>query len=222
MKHTINGIGFKTDKDLQQYAKDILYKGGFGPLQEEDYDFMHEYFKTFHSGWAQKEGVGIKNIHKVIEPNYGKHRAFMIERVDGSTTDISYMLGNIRKKESSNKFKQALRRVVQDQIDSFRRTVFKDIDTLLCPILETPITYSTCHIDHHEPTFDEIVAEFIKEYGIENGEKYLAESVDNQTYHLLADTEEGSRIESLFWHFHIKKAKLRAVSEKGNLTRKRK
>jgi len=203
MKHSINGIGFKTDKDLQQYAKDILYKGGFGPLREEDYDFMHEYFKTFHSGWEQKQGVGIKNIHKVIEPNYGKHRAFMIERVDGSTTDISYMLGNIRKKESSNKFKQALRRVVQDQIDNFRRTQFKDKDILVCPILETPITYSTCHIDHFTPTFDEIVSGFITKYKIEDGGRYLAETVDNQTYHELAETKEANDLKVLFWHYHL-------------------
>lgn len=222
MKHIVNQIEFKTDKSLQEYAKGILYKDKVSTvLNEDDYLFMYDYFRQFHSGFGQKKGVGILKIWRLVEPNYGKHRAFGIERKDGTTTDISYILSNIKVKESSVKFKAALRRVIQPQIDYFRREAFKAVSFLICPITQEPTTYDTCHIDHESPTFDEIVKGFIEAYKLEDLEQYLAETVDNQTYHELDDSLGTKIIAERFYTYHLRLAVLRVLSAKANLTRKR-
>lgn len=223
MKHIVNQIEFKTDKALQEYAKGILYKDKVpSTLNEEDYLFMYDYFRQYHSGFGQKKGVGILKIWRLVEPNYGKHRAFGIERKDGSTTDISYILSNIKVKESSAKFKAALRRVIQSQIDDFRREAFRGVSFLICPITKEPTTYDTCHIDHESPTFDEIVKGFVDAYKLEDVEQYLAETVDNQTYHELDSSLASKILARQFYTYHFLMANLRVVSAKGNLTRKKK
>ena len=53
-----------------------------------DYNFLLDLFQN-HADWKEKKGVGIDSI-SVIETKY-KNKCFQINRIDGTSTDISFM-----------------------------------------------------------------------------------------------------------------------------------
>lgn len=215
MKYKINNIGFRTQKQVQDYAKGILYKDSIGSyLRGDDLDFMLAFFEEFHVTWLDKVGPGIKAIQRVKEPNYGIHRAFWLHRVDGTSTDISYQISWIKKKDYEREFKNALRWVIKPQIDDFKQSSFDGVDHLRCPLTGQIVTFQNCHIDHYSPQFDEIVAEFVKKMGISNFEPQMADSRDGQTKCELANPH----VANLFFEFHRSKANLRVLSKDGNLS----
>ena len=118
---------FKTQKANQSHAKTILNETPEGcPLDGDNLAFMLEYFERFHCEWDRKKGAGIKGIDVVKEPfkGYGSYKSFMLRRVDGTRTDISYNIGKIKKINYRRKFIEALRHLVQPQIDEFRSALF--------------------------------------------------------------------------------------------------
>ena len=208
-------MNFKTDKSVQEYAKNILYFGAVNSiLTETEFSFMYSYFEAIHHEWKLKLGNGIKSIHRVLDKVSGKYRSFEIERVDGSITDISYIVQNIKSPNLKNDFKKALRYIIMPQILDFKTGFFQFPVTKFCDITGGVITFSNCHIDHYNPTFDELVNNFIHENNLTNFAEILEPSKDNQTISKLSD----ENISILFFDYHLKNANLRAVSVKANLS----
>jgi Protein of unknown function (DUF3223) len=219
MKYSINGISFKTDKELQEFAKGILYRGSVNScLEGEDLEFMLDYFRSIHVEWSQKEGVGVAYIRRITDVVYGKYRAFQIERTDSSVTDISYILSNIKIKKLEKEFKEALRWIIEPQILDFKKESFAESQFLRCPISNDLLFFEECHADHFNPTFDEIVSNFIKLHGISDFSTVVAPGRDNQTRAELSD----DIISQSFFDFHKSVANLRLLSPTANLTLKRK
>lgn len=214
-KYIINGMNFKTDKSVQEYAKNILYFGTVNSiLSDDEFNFMYSYFEAIHHEWKLKLGSGIKSIHRVLDKVSGKYRSFEIERVDGSVTDISYIVQNIKSPNLKNDFKKALRYIVMPQILDFKTGFFQFPITKFCDVTGDIITFSNCHIDHYNPTFDELVNNFIHENNLTNFAEILEPSKDNQTIAKLSD----ENISKLFFDYHLKNANLQAVSIKANLS----
>lgn len=214
-KYTINNIGFKTEKSVQEYAKNILYYGSVNSvLSEEEFNFMYSYFESIHHEWKMKLGNGIKSIHRVLDKVYGKYRSFEIERLDGSRTDISYIIQNIKAPNLKNDFNKALRYVVMPQILEFKKNKFNERKIHICPFTNEEINFSNCHIDHFNPSFDELVNSFVTENKINNLSDVLEPSKDNQTISEISN----KHIAELFFDYHLKNANLQAVSVKANLS----
>ncbi len=214
-KYNIKGIGFKTDKSVQEYAKNILYFGMVNSvLNEEEFNFMFGYFESIHHEWKFKLGNGIKSIHRTLDKVTGKYRAFEIERVDGTKTDISYIVSNIKAPNLQNDFKKALRFIVMPQILEFKKNKFNENKITICPVTNEEITFNNCHIDHFKPSFDELVNSFVTENNITNLVTILEPSKDNQTICEISDKE----ISKLFFEYHFKNANLQAVSVNANLS----
>jgi Protein of unknown function (DUF3223) len=215
MKHIINNISFKTDKELQEYAKVILYQDEVNScLINENLEFMMAYFSYLHSEWVQKEGCGIANIRRIKDNVYGKYRAFKIERTDNSSTDISYIIANIKIKNIEKDFKQALRWIIEPQIVTFKKATFSKKSELRCPISNDIIKFNNCHADHFNPTFDEIILNFMNIYEISDLSKIVAPSRDNQIKAELIDDIVAQR----FFDYHKSVANLRLVSPTVNLS----
>lgn len=209
----------KTKTKCQDFAKTILYRAEIGDaLEGKSLAFMLSYFETFHHEWKAKKGLGVAEIRRVKEPNYGKHRAFQIERIDGSTTDISYVISNIQKANAGKDFRSALRQVIKPQIDAFRERAFSDSGTLVCPLTGELITAKTCHIDHEAPTFEKLVQVYIRLHNLTDLASLMKLHKDNQTMGELNDPVLAED----FYHYHRQNARLRATSPKGNLTRAKK
>ena len=219
MKYNINNQLFKTDKELQEYAKSILYQNNVNSyLENNELEFMLDYFRALHVEWHQKQGCGIANIRRIKDNVYGKYRAFQIERIDKTTTDISYIISNIKEKPLERDFKQALRWIIEPQILAFKKSIFDNsISSLKCPISGDMLRFDNCHADHFNPTFDEIVTTFVKKYEISDLSKIVAASRDNQTRAELSDLI----VAQWFFDYHKSVANLRLISPNSNLTRKR-
>lgn len=214
-KYNIDNIGFKTEKSAQEYAKNILYFGSVNSvLSEEEFNFMYSYFEAIHHEWKLKLGKGIKSIHRVLDKVYGKYRSFEIERLDGSRTDISYIIQNIKAPNLKNDFNKALRYIVMPQILDFKKNKFNESKIHTCPFTNEEITFNNCHVDHFNPSFDELVNFFVTENKINNLSDVLEPSKDNQTISEISDKE----IAKLFFDYHLKNANLQAVSIKANLS----
>ena len=217
VKYNINGTEFKTDKAVQERAKEILYSNTINSeLNEDEFKFMFDYFKQIHHEWLNKLGVGIKSIHRITDRVVNKYRAFEIERIDGSKTDISYLVGKIKKPNAYGDFKKALRFIIMPQILEFKKKKFDDFPVQVCPITRELLTFDTCHIDHFKPTFDEIAVNFINEYGIIDLRAVLAPNRDNQTICEIVDKVVSNN----FYEYHKSKANLRVLSVEANLKNK--
>ncbi len=111
-------------------------------------------------------------------------------------------------------FSKACRTHVQDQIDCFRRKTFNNKPTLICALSGQFVTPKNCHIDHSDPTFEQIVKEFILQKKID---------LDDVTYggdgrfKCFADVSMACEFAKL----HREMAVLRVLSQQANLTRKR-
>lgn len=74
MKYCVNSTPFNTVKELEEHIRSILYAGRVNePLSQQGFEFMYDYFQQFHVEFDQKEGCGIREIRKVVEPMYGKY-----------------------------------------------------------------------------------------------------------------------------------------------------
>ncbi|WP_162794089.1 DUF3223 domain-containing protein [Runella rosea] len=218
MKYLVNNMLFKTDKELQGFAKNILYNSGVNSVLEgEDLKFMIEYFEKLHHEWIDKKGVGLLRIRRVMDKVYGKYRAFQIERVDNSITDISYIIANIKTPRVGKDFKQALRWIIEPQILDFKKSVFAHSNIVKCPISDEILRFEECHADHSNPTFDEIIMDFIKINKLTDLSQIVSISRDNQTKAELSD----AKIANQFYEYHKSVAVLRCVSPNANLTRKK-
>lgn len=220
MKIQINEIGFKTEKDAQEYARQILYAGPVGSLlNDNEFQFMRAYFVHFHHNWKGKFGIGLKAFKRVRQHISGKYMAFEVVRQDGSQTDISYITSAIKKPNPMRDFKKALRDVINPQIMEYKRSILPDIKSRVsCHISGRSISLLDCHIDHFDPTFDQMVQDFISIEGIVEVEELISESVDNQYLPKITDSELANR----FYQYHLKVAKLRPVHQIENLKRKKK
>ena len=93
-KVTVNNIEFNSKTKVQEFAKTILVKyAGNDILSKEDQEFMIAYFEQFHYEWKRKNGVGIENLF--IKKSEWDNNEFWIKRIDGSTTDVSYIIRKI-------------------------------------------------------------------------------------------------------------------------------
>lgn len=219
MKYSIGNIEANSKSVIQNKAKEILYTGElFSKLEGEDFEFMKDFSAQFHVEWEIKKGVGLKSINRVKEPNYGKFRAFWIERIDGTSTDISYIINNIQKKNWDREFRLALRKVIEPQIIEYRQIAFENSDILNCPITNQTINKVNSHVDHFSPTFEEIVNEFIAKYEIKLSSELFPIEEDNQVEYDIMDKEMKNK----FYQFHLQKANLRMLSIEANLRRKKK
>lgn len=219
MKYRVGGFESNSKLSIQKIANRILYEGDLNSVIEgKDLEFMIDYFSQFHIHWKEKRGVGIKAIKRVKEPLYGKHRAFIIERTDNTSTDISYWINKIQKKNYEQEFRQAMREVIKPQIMEYKRTAFETSSILICPLTKSPIHIANSHVDHYEPTFDELIKEFIMKFRIRLTPDLFPADQDNQ---IIYDINDES-IKINFYSFHRERANLRVVSVEGNLRRQRK
>jgi hypothetical protein len=215
MEYFINGIFFKTKKSIEDYVKNILYAGNIGdPVKGDDFEFMICFFEMFHHEWIIKKGCGINNLFRIKQPIYNKYRSFFIVRTDGSTTDISYKISKIQKENTRKDFNNALRNAIKNQITEFRNNVFSKSDIVKCPFTGEVLSIFNSHVDHFEPSFEDLVQIFIDKHNITNIENLISIPADNQTSAVIIDES----IKVMFEKFHRETAKLRVLSIKGNLS----
>lgn len=178
-------------KALTERCREILY--GSQEVVNEDFEFMMGILSR-HSDADKKIGCGVKRMWSDRNPVYTHTRCFFIERLDGSVTDFSFT-SCITK---ANDFKAACRNAIRPQIKAFR--VSNNV----------PDDY---HVDHDPESFNSILKRFVDIHG----EGKVKENEDLEYGCFLVDKD----YEQKWCNFHEQEAKLRAITAKDNLTKKR-
>lgn len=122
-----------------------------------------------HKDGAEKAGVGISHFY-VDKTEAGDYpvradaRGIWIERIDGSTTDWSYLTA-IRKPSKQANFKDALRVAVNDLRMQLRDAAFAR-GPVKSAISEKPIANrAAADVIYRDPTWDELVEGFVATQG---------------------------------------------------------
>lgn len=116
----------------------------------------------------------------------------------------------------TNDLHNALRCEVEAQRNEYLRGQFAGDAIRICAITAEPLTPATAHVDHHDPTFGQIVREFLEREGL-GTRLALPELTDSGTRRYLADRALAARWQD----HHRQRAVLRLTTAEANLRRKR-
>lgn len=198
-------------KDKIERCRHILYKYNVGDTITDINDgyFLLSIFKN-HSEWETKKGVGISTI-SVIN-NFFKTRCFQLNRIDGTSTDISFThsISNVSK---ISEIKKACRTAIRDEIVKFRNANV-EFGKTTCAFTNEILTSENTHIDHYDLSFDEMFNIWSSTQNLDYLHSKINETEDNSFTTYFTD----SSIINDFVKFHNENCKLRAVSKTANLS----
>lgn len=198
-------------KDKIERCRKILYSNEVGSdiTDIHDIHFLLCIFEN-HSEWESKKGVGIKSIS--IINNFFKTRCFQLNRIDGTSTDISFThsISNVSK---ISEIKKACRNAIRDEIVKFRNANV-EFGKTICPFSNEILTSDNTHIDHYDLSFDDMFCVWSASKDLYYLHSKINETKDNSFTTYFTD----SVIINDFVKFHNENCKLRAVSKTANLS----
>lgn len=200
-----------TKKETKEKCKLILNKYNINErVSEEDQVFLLSVFKN-HNHWVDKQGVGIAYI-TVESTSFYNNRCFYLNRLDGTKTDISYVM-SISSPSNLEDIRKACRSAISFDIECFKeKNVIYGITK--CAITNEILIKGNVHIDHYDYTFEEVFQKWIKNKDINLLAKSLKETKDMEYGTYFKDT---SIIED-FRKFHNNNTHLRAVTTNANVS----
>jgi hypothetical protein len=212
----VGRLFFPTKKVLLEACRDLLscYEPGDFVVDTEHAQFLRDLLDR-HPERDQKVGCGLEAFFvDVAHPH--RTNCFWIRRVDGTTTDFSFVQC-VRPPTPEQDARDALRAEVRDQVDAFRRSRFCSSSPVRCEITGAVLSHDTCHVDHESPKFRELVDQFAASEGRALSDFATSPTADGVTTETLVDRALAAR-----WkNFHAERAKLRLVTVEANLTRPR-
>jgi hypothetical protein len=213
---------FKSKKAAMEHIREILYRYPLNqPLEGADLIFMCDLLLC-HPDADSKMGVGVKSIFIEQETVFNKTIHFSVLRTDGSSTDFSFKKCLSPNLNAPIKlFKLAARRVIEDQIISFRDNSFLRADStgkIQCPITGELVDKNSSHVYHILPnSFDKIVVDFIRINNINVDEARLIEPPTG-----IGRVFADDNLKNSFANYHKINAQLRVVFPTANLRQKKK
>lgn len=201
---------FKTKEELKLACRNILYKTNYNETINDEDDTLLRALIERHPEADRKIGCGIKYF--TVRPNMTS-RVFYLYRLDGTSTDWSY-LSCVTNPSRLTVVKKAARNTVRDQVMEFKKLNFKP--GMICPITGKTIDSSPlAHVDHTgEFTFDKIVTSFIQEHSLDVNQIELAGTEDNS----IQKTWKDPYLSDEFKKYHKEKAVFQIVHEFANLS----
>ncbi len=198
-----------TKKFKKEKANAIKLKGL--PILEEDVNFLINEIFINHSDWATKQGEGIKEI--TFGPDGYGQVCYFITRVDGTKVDISvpYSLRALNKKRM---VKGTLRFLIKDQISDFRKEVKRTGERCALSGVVLPDNF---HIDHHNPSFNELADTWLEGKNINS---LYAETKPHKYYrgvHIFKNLD----LTADWQYYHLIEANLQPTTLEANLRKKR-
>lgn len=199
---------------LKGKAKAILNDNPIGFVFEQntpDYNFLLRIFQG-HPEYQIKVGSGISNIYIAKGLEFST-RCFFITRIDGSTSDISYIRSIDGATTKISDIKCACRSAIKDVVARRRDKV--QYGVTLCPISGEVLTKDNTHIDHYNMPFDDVCNAWLKNQNIEFVHSCLN---DSSADHVQEISFASRNLKESFIAFHNANTRLRAVSKKANLS----
>lgn len=204
--YAIAGKVYRGSRDLISAIRDILGRYPTGTcLGLKDSDFMMQVLEM-HPAADAKIGLGVQDIRVVMTP--WKKKGFIIERIDGTKEDFSFMqcLGL---KGFDDKLTSAFREEVVGQILLFKKMALRPGHSL-CPVFETELTWDNCDVDHVAPiTFQSLIDRFLESKGLTR--RQIAVQSLGQIRKI-----KNRKIAEEWKKFHLENAVLRLISKKAH------
>jgi len=174
-------------------------------LSKEDLDFMMDVLFT-HEHAKEKIGCGVARMW-LEKTEYG-NKCFWLERADKTKTDFSF-LKCFSKSSPKADFLKACRKAVEYIVIDFRDAIFGIDETIICPILNIPITKHQSHVDHDQPYPFIVIARMFT--AVENIDLFNIKYINGIGVEF-ADKDLQRR-----WvDYHNQYAKLRVISAEAN------
>jgi hypothetical protein len=199
--------GWKTKAQARCRAIVAATADGHAVTGAEDVEFLL-WLLDRHPSAADKIGQGVTGF--TVQTVEMGTRAFILHRVDGTSTDFSYYKC-ITAPDNIALVRKAMRRAVADQVIEFKQ-VSANVAPLVCAITGEPLSWESAHVDHASPVFIALADEWSSRLGGYSSID-LSSAVDGQIGRTLtiADAESWSV-------FHRANAHLRIVSRLANLS----
>lgn len=207
MQHKVGDRWFPSKAAIKQYCRDIIKATELNHLQRGKVDEKHMPFLVGlverHPNYEEKWGSGISYF--VV---HGERKGLAFIRTDHSQGIFSFLkAADGREWSPKAYFNSAARWAIRDTIVVFRDKRFGPHDEIPSDLSGDPVTRETCHVDHHEPSFREIINEFCEKHDWKKME--LADGFGK----VFANAEDME----LFRCFHDERAKLRILTAEENL-----
>lgn len=203
-----------TKKEKAEKCKTILNKYAINDTLTDikEKKFLISVFEN-HKEWTKKKGKGVKSISIVANIF---NRCFQLNRVDGTSTDISYD-ASINPPTKTATIKKACRDAIRNLIVEYRdANVIYGKST--CDISNTILTKENTHIDHYDLTFNDMFKLWLEKHDLDSLYNQVNETKDNDV--VTCFNNENIKLD--FINFHNNNSKLRAVTKKSNLSTLRK
>jgi hypothetical protein len=200
---------FATKKQIGEAVYQVLHAGDLGRKLAGDEHELVRALLDRHPTAEQKIGCGVVALY-VRKGSHGT-RCFWLRRSDGTETDFSYR-ECLTPTTHRTKVMAAMRHAVADQIIDFKRRAFCTSVKVPCAVSGQLLGPDDCDVDHHEPTFREIVDAFFGATGWSAETVHVMPSVDGRLGDVLAD----ANLAEIWKGFHFSRARFRIVEKKIN------
>ncbi len=175
-------------------------------LDEENKNILIDLLRN-HKNYSSKIGCGIKGFK--IQYNSWNQKSFYLYRIDGSSTDFSY-LACLNPPTLNSLIKSACRNAIKNDVISFKIRKFEIEKITISEISNKEVSFNNCEVDHYNPTFKEIFEEWIKDKKINR--KDISQSKDNcETIYFI-----DQKLKNDFKIFHNELANLRIITKEEN------
>lgn len=199
---------YKTKTSVHEKCSAILKRG---TILDEDVPFLYALLLR-HRQRDQKIGCGVSRFF-VGRDHYNRPSCFWLARVDGSSTDWSFITC-ITPRDGKDKTIIACRELIKPQIESFKARAFA-AGPVACAITGAPMPYGEAHVDHRPPTtFLTLVEHFLTTQGLTFDTVQFNPTVDGSTITVFADPA----LSAAWVSFHGQYAQLQITTAKANLS----
>lgn len=215
----VGSLLFPTKSAAVAHFKVILHAHPVNERIPEPYATELDWLLDRHPEVEQKRGAGVVGS-RTMTGLYGT-KCFVIDRVDESSTDFSYLSCVDGKAPTpQQEIIQAMRAEVRGDIqDAKRRHFAAHADAegrVACAITGDRVAIEECHADHAPPrTFSTLALAFLKARRIVPDRSQVTAPADNQMEPRLLDRALASD-----WReFHREMAAIRIVTRRANMER---
>jgi hypothetical protein len=205
---------FGTKAEAKKFARDVMARYAEGEIIVGADDAFLRDLIAIHPEAVAKVGCGIAHFTTELDPVWRNSRHFVIVRIDGSRTDVSFHICIDGTNDRRDVF-SALRFAVSEQVISFQTAAFLSDSLLICPYTGEELTEGNSHVDHAPPnTFFVLATRWMGENNLSVADIPLVDNADNQWVRQMRDTAQASS-----WsEFHRDNASLRIISRPANLS----
>ncbi len=159
---TFGHYQFRTKKSATEEARRRINEYEANDRLNTEDEIFFSSLLTLHSKFSEKKGVGIDYIK--VQRDFHNNRCLYICRLDGSEIDCSWV-HCIQPASQKTIVSMAFRRAVKHIVMAYKAAQLDEV--ILCPILQTKLTFHNSHVSYITPSFENMLNDFLNDRDID-------------------------------------------------------